>query len=123
MRRVLLIDDDDSIREVAVVALEVVGGWDVLAAGSGQDGLRLAALERPDAILLDVMMPGMDGPTTLSLLRQDPRTQEIPVIFLTAKLQAAEQRRWDDLEVAGVLAKPFDPMLLPTQIADLLGWT
>ena len=123
MRRVLLIDDDDAIREVAVVALEVVGGWEVLSAGSGQEGVRLAVRERPDVVLLDVMMPGMDGPTALSLLRADSRTQDIPVIFLTAKLQAAEQRRWDGLHVAGVLAKPFDPMRLPGQISDLLGWT
>lgn len=123
MRRVLVVDDDDSIREVAEVALGVVGGWDVTTVASGEAGLRSASTDAPDAILLDVMMPGMDGPTTLSRLRADPTTKEIPVILLTAKLRPGERRELDDLEINGIIGKPFDPMALASQVSDLLGWT
>jgi len=84
--------------------------------------LDLAVAGPPDAILLDVMMPTMDGPTTFARLQADARTRNVPVVLLTAKVQPAERRRWDRLGVAGVLAKPFDPLELPGQIADLLGW-
>jgi len=121
-RRVLVVDDDDSIREVAQMALEIVGGWQVFAAGSGTEALRRARAELPDAVLLDVMMPGMDGPTTFSQLHADPATCDIPVIFLTAKVQAGDRRAWTHLEIAGVIAKPFDPMTLAGEVSELLGW-
>ena len=121
-RRVLVVDDDDAIREVAQTSLEIVAGWDVAVASSGVQALDLAATEPPDAILLDVMMPSMDGPTTFARLQDDARTRDVPVVLLTAKVQPAERRRWEQLGVAGVLAKPFDPLELPGQIADLLGW-
>ena len=121
-RRVLLVDDEELIREVAEVALAKVGGWEVLTASSGEEGLGKAVAERPDAILLDLMMPGLDGLGTLARLQADPATASIPVVFLTAKVRQSEQQRWIDLGAAGVLVKPFDPMLLAYQVAEVLGW-
>jgi len=122
-KRVLLVDDEPDIRAVARISLEMVGGWTVLTEASGAAALVRAAAERPDAILLDVMMPDMDGPTTLERLRTDPATAAIPVLFLSAKLQASDQRRFEGLGVAGVIPKPFDPMMLSRQVAEALGWT
>ncbi len=121
-RRVLVVDDDDAIREVAEVTLQIVGGWDVSTASSGQEAMLKAREHHPDVILLDVMMPGMDGPTTLGRMQHDPVTRQIPVILLTAKVQSGDRQRWDGLPLAGVIAKPFDPMTLPAEIATLLGW-
>ena len=121
-QRILIIDDEDYIREVDAMSLETVAGWDVMVANSGAQGLVRAANYRPDAILLDVMMPGMDGPTTFRELRKNPVTAKIPVLFLTAKVQATDRRRFADLGIHGVLVKPFDPMTLSTQVANALGW-
>lgn len=121
-RRILVIDDDDDIREVAQTSLELVGGHEVLTAASGGDGLASARAERPDAILLDVMMPGMDGPATLRRLRAEPATRAIPVVLLTAKVRADDRAFFAGLDVAGVISKPFDPVGLPTQVAATLGW-
>lgn len=120
MRRVLIIDDEDDIREVAQASLELMGDWEVLTASSGAEGVRRAAEARPDAILLDVMMPGMDGPATLEALRADPATRGIPVVLLTAKAQASERSSLDGLGAAGLLAKPFDPMSLSDDLAGIL---
>ena len=122
-RRLLVVDDDDAIREVAQMALEIVGGFSVRTASSGNQAWDMVHAERPDAVLLDVMMPGMDGPTLLTQLRGDPGTRDLPIIFLTAKIQAGDRRDWDDLDIAGVIAKPFDPMKLSADIAVLLGWS
>lgn len=121
-RRVLIIDDEDDIREVAALSLESVAGWEVKTANSGAQGVARAIEFMPDAILLDVMMPGMDGPTTFRELRNTPETARIPVLLLTAKVQAADQRRFSDLGVEAILFKPFDPMTLSSQIAGVLGW-
>lgn len=121
-RRILIIDDEDDIREVAALSLETVAGWEVLTAHSGAAGIVRAAEEQPDAILLDVMMPGMDGPTVVQELRKNPATQGIPVLLLTAKVQGADQRRFAGLRVAAVLLKPFDPLTLARQVSDALGW-
>ena len=121
-RKILIIDDEDDIREVASLSLETVGGWEVIQASSGAQGVARAAEQKPDAILLDVMMPGMDGPTTFRELRKNPATSRIPVLLLTAKVQGSDQRRFADLGVEAVLFKPFDPMTLPAQIASALGW-
>lgn len=121
-RKILIIDDEEDIREVAALSLETVAGWDVLVAGSGAAGIVKARENRPDAILLDVMMPGMDGPTTFRELRAIPETSRIPVILLTAKVQAADQKRFSDLGVASVMFKPFDPLVLAREIAEVLGW-
>lgn len=121
-KRILIIDDEDDIREVAQLSLEAVGHWQVLTARSAREGLTCAGAERPDAILLDVMMPDMDGPATLQQLRTNPATQSIPIIFLTAKVQSADRRRFAELGVQAVISKPFDPMRLAEQIATALGW-
>jgi len=121
-RRILIVDDEDDIREVAQVSLELVGKWEVRTAASASDGIDGARAEHPDAILLDVMMPDMDGPTTLERLRADPATSHIPVVFLTAKTQAADRSRLAGLGAAGILTKPFDPLTLPSQIAAVLHW-
>jgi CheY-like chemotaxis protein len=120
--RILIIDDEDDIREVAALSLETVAGWEVMVANSGAQGLARASVYKPDAILLDVMMPGMDGPTTFRELQKNPETAHIPVLLLTAKVQASDKVRFADLDVKAVLVKPFDPMTLSTQIADALGW-
>ena len=121
-RRILIIDDEDDIRQVAALSLETVAGWDVIVASSGAQGLQRAAEHLPDAILLDVMMPGMDGPTTFRELRKNPLTAKIPVLLLTAKVQGADQRRFADLGVEAVLLKPFDPLTLSSQMEKILGW-
>jgi CheY-like chemotaxis protein len=121
-RRVLVVDDDDAIREVAQTALELVAGWHVELAASGQEALEITVANPPDVVLLDVMMPSMDGPAVFALMQADPRTRDVPVVLLTAKVQPAERRRWDGLGVAGVLTKPFDPLRLAGDVADLLGW-
>lgn len=118
---VLVVDDDDSIREVATLALELVGGWKVSSAGSGPEALGVARDAQPDAVLLDVMMPGMDGLTTLARLREDPATTAIPVILMTAKAATGEEPEWQGLDIAGVIAKPFDPMSLTTRVRELLA--
>lgn len=121
-RRILLVDDDQSIREVARTVLEMVGGYDVETAASGLEGLEKARTSPPDAIVLDVMMPGLDGPATFALLQEQPETRDVPVILLTAKTQAADRGRFASIGVAGMLPKPFDPMALCNQIAGILGW-
>ncbi len=118
---ILLVDDEDDIREVATLALEAIGGWRVSSASCGADAIAIARAERPDAILLDVMMPDVDGPETFGLLQDDPRTRDIPVILLTASAQSADRARFAALGVAGMLAKPFDPMTLSEQIASILA--
>jgi CheY-like chemotaxis protein len=122
MRKILIVDDEDDIRAVAALCLETIAGWEVLTATSGSEGIRRALENKPDAILLDVMMPEMDGPTTFQRLQQDPHTRSIPVLLLTAKVQGADQRRFADMGVAAVLSKPFDPLTLSSQISAALGW-
>ena len=121
-RRLLLIDDEDDIREVARLSLELVAHWEVLTACSGAEGVDRAQAQRPDAILLDVMMPGMDGAATYAALQSNPATRDIPVVLLTAKIfDRPSDRR--GLEGITVISKPFDPMRLATQVAAALGWT
>ena len=123
MHKVLIIDDEDDIREVAALSLEAVAGWTVVTAHCGAEGIRMAAAEKPDAILLDVMMPEMDGPTTFKNLQANPETADIPVLLLTAKVQGVDQRRFASLGVKAVLFKPFDPLTLSQEMATVLGWT
>jgi len=120
-KTVLVIDDDRDIREVAKVTLELVGGFTVLTAESGSRGLLVAQEAKPDAIILDLMMPEMDGQETLAQLKSNPGTAYIPVIMLTAKVT----RKQDIVRsgsAAGVLLKPFDPMQLSRQVCEILGW-
>jgi CheY-like chemotaxis protein len=122
MRRILIIDDEDDIREVAALSLEATAGWEILTASSGAEGIDIAAAEQPDAILMDVMMPGVDGPTTFAKMQQTPSISQIPVLLLTAKVQGVDQRRFAGLGLAGILFKPFDPLTLAEQISTALGW-
>lgn len=122
-RRLLVVDDEEAIREIVAISLEAVGGYEVITARSGEEALVRASTDRPDAILLDVMMPGLDGPTTLSRLQALPETRDIDVVLLTAKAQVTERAQLAQLPgVAGVIAKPFDPMTLPDQVSKILGW-
>ena len=118
--KVLVIDDEPDIRKIAKLSLTRVGGMDVVEAGSGPDGVRLAESERPDAILLDVMMPGMDGPATLAMLKAGEATSKIPVVFLTAKAMTSELDRLKALGAVAVLTKPFDPMKLSKELLAAL---
>lgn len=120
---VLLIDDEKYLSSVIRVCLEKLGGWRVLTAESGREGLQLAQSEQPDAILLDVMMPDMDGFAVLQALKEVPYTQNIPVIVLTAKVQPFAPEDDGQFKIAGVLAKPFDPMTLAQQVATMLNWS
>lgn len=115
---VLLVDDDDDIREVAAVALELVNGFRVVTASNGHDALRVAKQEQPDGIVLDVMMPGMDGLETAARLAAEPATAGIPVILLTARVDAGER---SDVAPA-LIRKPFDPMRLGAEISRHFGW-
>ena len=117
--KVLIIDDDSDTRELVQMSL-ALAQMETLTASSGADGVAKAAREHPDAILLDVMMPFMDGPATLRALRADPRTAEIPVVFLTASAMIAEVERLESLDVVGVLAKPFDPATLGGKVRAAL---
>jgi CheY-like chemotaxis protein len=121
-KRILVVDDEPDIREVATVSLEAIGGYEVIAESSGAEALETAAEEQPDAILLDVMMPGLDGPSTYARLQEAEATREIPVILLTAKAGAADRAGLEKLGVAAVLSKPFDPMALAGEVAAALGW-
>jgi len=119
-RCVLVVDDEEDIREVAALSFELAG-WQVVVAPSGQDGIAAANAAAPDVILLDVMMPELDGPATYALLQAEAGTREIPVVFLTAKVQAADKRRYAAMGVRGVIAKPFDPLTLPAEVESILG--
>ncbi len=121
--KILLIDDDADIRTLAEISLARLAGFEVLAASSGSQGLILAAAEQPDAIILDVMMPGMDGPATLAALRGQPATANIPVLFLTAKAMNSEIADLRALGADGILTKPFDPLSFPDQVRSALGWS
>jgi len=121
-RTVVVVDDEDDIREIAVLALETVQGWTVHAVGSGSEAPDVVARTRPDAVLLDVMMPGSDGPATLAELHRRDDTRDVPVVFLTAKTQAREVEELRAMGAVGVLAKPFDPMTLGAELEALLGW-
>ncbi|MBO3458325.1 response regulator [Aetokthonos hydrillicola Thurmond2011] len=119
---ILVIDNEEYIGEIAQICLETVAGWKVLTARSGHSGLILAENEQPDAILLDVMMPDMDGPTTFQHLQANPATQDIPVIFLTAKAQAYDRARYASMGVQAAIAKPFNPLELASLVAEALNW-
>ena len=117
--RLLLVDDDDDIRAIARMSLTRVGGWEVVAAASADEAEAAARQAPPAVVLLDVMMPDVDGPATLERLR--PLIGEAPVIFLTAKTQASDLERLTSLGAVGVIAKPFDPMGLAAEVAALIG--
>jgi CheY-like chemotaxis protein len=117
---VLIIDDDEMLSRLAAASLERLGGMRVITAPDGEEGIRLARAERPDCILLDVEMPGLSGVETLAVLRADPSTAVIPVIFVTGQTSEEEIRVIEALEPLGILAKPFSVVALPGQVRELL---
>lgn len=122
MKRILLIDDEPGIRQVVQLTFKVTTSWETLVADSCQAGIALAEAEHPDAILLDVMMPEMDGITAFQKMQENPLLCKIPTILLTAKAQASERERFAQLPIAGVIAKPFKAQDLVKQVRSILGW-
>jgi CheY-like chemotaxis protein len=121
-KRILIIDDEINLCKIIQLCMENLGGWETLTALSGIDGLAIAQNQLLDAILLDVMMPNMNGLTLLRELQTHSATKAIPVILLTAKVQATDLTQFEQLGVAGIIAKPFDPLKLAEQVASTLGW-
>jgi CheY-like chemotaxis protein len=121
-KRILVVDNEEYIQEVAQISLETVAGWEVILASSGLEGIVKAEQEQPDAILLDVMMPDMDGLATFGRLQANPATRSIPVILLTAKVQTLDRQNYEDIGIRSAIAKPFSPLALAQQIAAALGW-
>jgi len=122
-KHILVVDDEASLRELASICLEDIGGWDVSTAESGSEALLIANSLSPDAILLDVSMPEMDGFHCYEKLQENSITQRIPLILLTAKVLPDDRVRFAQMAIAGVITKPFDPTLLCDQVAGLLGWS
>jgi CheY-like chemotaxis protein len=118
--KVLIVDDDEDIRAVTGLALRKLASWEVATAASGGEALPMARDQKPDLILLDVMMPSLDGLATLAKLGEDPATAAIPVIFLTAKVQAHEVEGYLARGARGVIRKPFDATTLPAEIRRIL---
>ncbi|MCY0093647.1 response regulator [Hoeflea ulvae] len=119
--KVLYVDDEDDIREIAGMALQLDPDIELKTSASGADALSVVQDWVPDLILLDVMMPGMDGPQTLNRLRQDPARASIPVVFITARTQPEDMEMFMELGAASVICKPFDPMTLATQTRELFS--
>ena len=121
MTRILYVDDEDDIREIAVMSLELESDFEVRSCASGSEMLSTAPEWKPDLILLDVMMPVMDGPSAFAKLRETPETAEIPVVFITARTQAQDVEALEASGARGVIAKPFDPMTLATVVRSYLA--
>jgi CheY-like chemotaxis protein len=119
--KILLIDDEEDIRKIAKLSLEAVGNHDTVLAASAREGIELATAHMPDLIIMDMMMPGMDGIAALAELRTGAATAHIPVIFMTAKVQRSETAQYKQLGAIGVIPKPFDPMTLPALVRDIVG--
>ncbi|HNB16766.1 MAG TPA: response regulator [Candidatus Obscuribacter sp.] len=119
--KVLLVDDDTNIRMVAVMGLEDELDWEIQEASSGQEAIQLASTQKPDLILLDMMMPGMDGISTFGKLRELDTVKDTPIIFMTAKVQPEEIESYKILGARGVIIKPFDPITLAQEIQDILA--
>ncbi len=119
VKKILYVEDEPDIQKVAKLALEHVGGFEVLVCSSGPEAIENAPGFAPDMILLDVMMPGMDGPATLEALRKIESLKHTPAVFLTAKVLPTEIRRYKELGALEVIAKPFDPMALSDQVRAL----
>ncbi|MGI0483961.1 response regulator [Pantanalinema rosaneae CENA516] len=121
-RRILVVDDEERLRELIQACLEDLAGWQTRVAASGAEGLQIAQTDAIDAIVLDVSMPEMNGFEVYEKLQANPATQAIPVIFLTAKVLPTDRDRFAQLGVTGVITKPIEPMTLTEEIAEILGW-
>ncbi len=121
-KRILIVDDEEDIRDVVQVSLEEFAGWQTEVAASGVEGLHLATSGDFDVILLDISMPDMDGVQLFERLQADPQAYMIPVIVLTAKVLPKDRQRFTELGVAGMITKPFDPVTVWRQVAEIMGW-
>lgn len=121
-KKILLIDDDQDIQDITQVVMRKMAGWETISAITGAEGLHKAATEAPDAILLDISMPDMDGFQVFEQLQSTSITQTIPVVLLTAKTLPSDRRRFAEMGVAGVISKPFDPAIVWQQVANFLQW-
>ena len=122
VKRILFIDDEDDIKTLVQFCLESEAGWSMISVSNGKEGIAIAEQEQPDAILLDAMMPELDGIQTIAKLRENPKTKNIPTIFITAKAQASDRHRFYSAGAKGVINKPFDSLTLASQISGFLGW-
>jgi len=122
-KQVLIVDDEEDIRDVVQVSLEEFAGWKTITAPSGVEGIQIARIEVPDAIVMDISMPDMDGFQMYEQLQAEPTTQKIPLIVLTAKVLPSDRQRFAQLNVAGIITKPFDPMTIWRQVAEILDWS
>lgn len=121
-KHILVIDDEQDIRDVVQVSLEEFAGWQVETASSGEEGLRKVKIGKWDAILLDVSMPDMDGFSVFEQLQANSATRTIPVVLLTAKVLPSDRRRFAEMGVTGVIIKPFNPITVSNQVAEILKW-
>jgi len=121
-RTVLVVEDEDDIRQLLEMALEITTSWNVITAHDGAEAVTMAGKHLPDAVLMDLMMPGMDGLAAFEALQANEATRAIPVILVTAKLQVGSGQPWDGYPVSGTIPKPFDPLALGVQVASLLDW-
>ena len=119
LTRILLVDDEPDIRSIACLSLEAVGGYNIESCSNGDEAIEIARQFTPELILMDVMMPGKDGPAVLSDLRQIESLKKIPIVFMTARVQNQEVKEYMSVGAAGVIIKPFDPMNLPHQIGEI----
>lgn len=119
LNKILYVEDEPDIQAVATIALKDVGGFTLEVCSSGKEALEKASSYKPDLLLLDVMMPEMDGPTTLEALRKLPVTANTPAIFMTAKVQTHEVEHFKSIGAIDVVAKPFDPMTLAQTLRDI----
>lgn len=120
-KSILVVDDEEDVRALIQLGLEMKAGWNVLNASSGEEAIAIAQNQKPDVILLDLMMPDMDGKTTLQRLKSNPATQQIPVILMTAKSKYSVEESFNGLDVAAIFTKPLRPLNLPQQIIDVIG--
>ncbi|WP_028474440.1 response regulator [Nocardioides alkalitolerans] len=118
----LVVDDDEDIRAITELALARVGGWEVVTADRGARALEIARERKFSVILLDLMMPQMDGIETASRLLADPATADVPIILVTAKAMIGDAQPWDGVAIAGVIPKPYNPMTLAADVSAMLGW-
>ncbi|MBH8563139.1 response regulator [Nostoc sp. CENA67] len=121
-KTILLIDDELNVQEVVELCLKDLAGWDVITANSPLEGLQNAVRDRPDAIILDISIRGIESFKLMTKLRNSPETQAIPIILLSAKARWLDSQILQKYQIAGVILKPFDPITLPEQVAKLLGW-
>ncbi len=117
---ILVVDDEEDVRALIQLGLEMQAGWKVIHSSSGEQAIQIAASQQPDVILLDLMMPDMDGKTTLQKLKSDPKTQQIPVILMTAKSKSSVEESFANLDIAAIFTKPLRPLNLAQQISEVI---